>query len=193
MKNKDYYVSIFHKGFNVALLLILLISLSIIILPINPEFLRSGLDPSWKAVIDYASHNLDFGKDLIFTFGPLGSFWFSKYYYYPNTYVISIFMSLILVLTLFVGLLITSIKLDFYQKFLVYFAIISAFLLEGTFVWFFVPILFVANYFSDYNKYKIRDIVSYMLLVFLSFSILVKFSHFPTAFLTIFFIQDVFS
>lgn len=44
------------------------------------SFLLSGLsapdlrlDPSWNAVLEYAAaHNLQFGKDIVFTYGPLG-------------------------------------------------------------------------------------------------------------------------
>ena len=34
---------------------------------------NSKLDPSWQVVMDFgATHNMAFGKELIFTYGPLG-------------------------------------------------------------------------------------------------------------------------
>ena len=38
-----------------------------------PQLPSAGLDPSWRLTLDYAfGHHLQFGTDLIFTYGPLG-------------------------------------------------------------------------------------------------------------------------
>jgi hypothetical protein len=47
-----------------------LLWLSLIRLPQPPS---AGLDPSWRLTLDYAfGHHLQFGTDLVFTYGPLG-------------------------------------------------------------------------------------------------------------------------
>lgn len=47
-----------------------LLWLSLIRLPLLPS---AGLDPSWRLTLDYAfSHHLQFGTDIVFTYGPLG-------------------------------------------------------------------------------------------------------------------------
>ena len=117
------------------------------ILPLNPEFMGSSLDPSWKAVIDYAMQELDFGKDVIFTFGPQGSYWLPQYYYNPDTYLAAWFISSLLIIVLFSILFVTTIKLDIYQKSISLLAIMTGILIQGNFIWFMLPILFVLNYF----------------------------------------------
>jgi hypothetical protein len=48
-----------------------------------PESVKSGLDPSWHAVL-VAAHlqDLQFGRDVIFTYGPWG--WLLSHYYFPE-------------------------------------------------------------------------------------------------------------
>jgi hypothetical protein len=57
----------------------------LLLLPWNPSMPVSGLDPSWIQVLGFAFvHDLQFGRDLIFTFGPLGVLIGS--FYDPGTY-----------------------------------------------------------------------------------------------------------
>ena len=42
-------------------------------MPLTPEMPRSGLDPSWRRTLDYAfDARFQYGRDLLFTYGPLG-------------------------------------------------------------------------------------------------------------------------
>ena len=59
---------------------------------------KAGLDPSWKMTLNWAWENeVSFGKDLIFTYGPLG---FLQHTIYPqyiyHSLVFSIFSLLML-------------------------------------------------------------------------------------------------
>jgi hypothetical protein len=174
---------------NTVIYTIFFISLFLLILPINPSFLQSGLSPSWRSAIDYFARNLEFGNDIIFTFGPLGSFWFPQYYYHIDTYVIAWFAAFLFIVTLFLSFLFTTIKLDFYQKSIALFAVLVGILISGTFIWFILPILLIGNYFEDYKNSFIKKVLLFFLLFFLAFSILIKFSHFPTAFISVFLID----
>ena len=50
--------------------LLVLLWLSLFRMPLLPS---AGLDPSWRLTLDYAfSHHLQFGTDIVFTYGPLG-------------------------------------------------------------------------------------------------------------------------
>jgi len=45
------------------------------------------LDPSWQMAIHYAyAHGMQFGRDVVFTYGPLGFLWLPQYY--PDHYYI---------------------------------------------------------------------------------------------------------
>ncbi|TAE57892.1 MAG: hypothetical protein EAZ87_15485 [Nostocales cyanobacterium] len=62
----------FKKIFIYLLWFLLTIYFFIIFLPL-PSGIITGLDPSWQYVISYASlEKLTYGKDIIFTYGPLG-------------------------------------------------------------------------------------------------------------------------
>lgn len=55
--------------------------LVLMLLPWRPDFPDSGLDPSWKEVIEWGLlQGQAFGRDLIFTFGPLG-FLYTRLYH----------------------------------------------------------------------------------------------------------------
>jgi hypothetical protein len=57
--------------------------------PLSPGFISEGLDSSWGNVLEYAfPDKLVFGKDIVFTFGPLG-FLFCNLYY-PHTYIVEL-------------------------------------------------------------------------------------------------------
>jgi hypothetical protein len=54
------------------------------LIPFSPEMPSAGLDPSWRYALNVAvSEGLVFGRDLIFTFGPLGSVY--THVYSPQT------------------------------------------------------------------------------------------------------------
>lgn len=180
-----HVLSLINSILNFIFLYILLLT----ILPIFPDFLQSGLDPSWRAVIDFSTEKLNFGNDIIFTYGPLGSFWFPSYYYNPNTYFIAWIMSFFLAITLYSSFLLLFKQLDTYYKIIIITSILASILIQSTFIWFFLPVLLVYVYFIDSQHNILKILTLYGLLFFLSFSILVKFSHFPTAFLSVFIID----
>jgi hypothetical protein len=68
-----------------------------IMLPLSPSMPTDGLDPSWRYALNEAvAKHLVFGKDLIFTFGPLGSVY--TWVYHPGTDHIMLFASAIIAL-----------------------------------------------------------------------------------------------
>ncbi|MDE2420815.1 MAG: hypothetical protein KGO49_06480 [Gammaproteobacteria bacterium] len=86
---------------------ILLILLSVILVPLNPDMPISGLDPSWKFAINQAVvQKLKIGQDAIFTFGPYASIYTRMYH--PNLDNLMIFGGLFLTIgytIIFSGLL----------------------------------------------------------------------------------------
>ena len=57
-----------------------LIVTTLMLIPFTPVMPRAGLDPSWGAALNVAvAHGLVFGKDVIFTFGPLASVYTHQY------------------------------------------------------------------------------------------------------------------
>lgn len=156
------------------------------LLPINPLFPSSGLDPSWKYVVDYASsEHLRFGEDIYFTFGPLGSFWFPSYYYNSDTYVLAVFISLFIAIFIFIAFVLLLSKLDLYQKIITLSAVIVGLSVGNYFFWYLLPILFVGIYLKDNHNLYLKNLTIIMLIIFLAFSVLIKFSHFPTAFFSV--------
>jgi hypothetical protein len=74
----------------------------IFVLPLGPRMPSTGLDPSWCYALNEAvAHHLVFGKDLIFTFGPLGSVYTEMYH--PATDGIMLTGSFLLALALCFG------------------------------------------------------------------------------------------
>jgi hypothetical protein len=67
----------------------------LVIVPFYPNFPKPELDPSWSLGLNEAvSKSLQFGSDIIFTFGPYSSL--ATKYYHPDTYALIFFTSLIL-------------------------------------------------------------------------------------------------
>lgn len=65
------------QRFAKAILLILPI---FVLVPWRPQMPKSGLDASWFYVLSYAfRHHWQFGKDIVFTFGPLGMLFSAVY------------------------------------------------------------------------------------------------------------------
>jgi hypothetical protein len=59
--------------------------LSVVLVPWQPFMPASGLDPSWKSVIEWAFlEDKRFGRDIVFTFGPLGFLYGGQYH--PSLY-----------------------------------------------------------------------------------------------------------
>jgi len=60
--------------------LLALLVTALLFIPFMPVLPRAGLDPSWRAAINVAvEKGYVFGRDLIFTFGPLGSVYSAGY------------------------------------------------------------------------------------------------------------------
>lgn len=171
---------------NIFIYIFLFTFISTLILPINPNMPSQGLDPSWKYVIDYVfSNNLQFGKDIYFTFGPLSDFWFPTYFYNESTYNSALVLSFLFILTIFCSLFQISKNSTLLIKIIGFLSIIVGFIIGGNFLWYILPILFIQIVFLDTENKKLKFMLSIVLVFFLSFSILVKFSHFPTAIISV--------
>jgi len=172
---------------------LLLIFLFSFILPIQPSMPNSGLDPSHQLTMHHAfMNNFEFGKDIYFTFGPLSDFWFPIYFYSETTYKVAIFLSSLLAFTIFLSLVLISKNANLLFKIIGFLAIMIGLKLGGNFLWYIIPILFVQIVLLENENRKLRLVLSGLLLFFLSFSVLVKFSHFPTAILAVLLIDGYF-
>jgi len=162
------------------------------LMPVNPGMPSSGLDPSWSNVINYAFINdMSFGKDLVFTYGPLGSFRFPGYVYAESSYYTAIVLSVFIALIVATSLFMITRKINLLGKTLGIIAIFTGLINDGLFFWYLIPILFVIITFEKDNE-KIYKTLSFLLLAVLSFSVLIKFSHFPTAILSVLFVDGYF-
>lgn len=162
------------------------------LMPVNPGMPSSGLDPSWSNVINYAFINdMSFGKDLYFTYGPLGSFRFPGYVYAESSYYTAIVLSIFIALIVATSLFMITRKINLLGKTLGIIAIFTGLINDGLFFWYLIPILFVIITFEKDNE-KIYKTLSFLLLAVLSFSVVIKFSHFPTAILSVLFIDGYF-
>ena len=162
------------------------------LMPVNTVMPSSGLDPSWSNVINYAFiNNMSFGKDLVFTYGPLGSFRFPGYVYAESSYYTAIVLSVFIALIVATSLFMITRKINLLGKTLGIIAIFTGLINDGLFFWYLIPILFVIITFEKDNE-KIYKTLSFLLLAVLSFSVLIKFSHFPTAILSVLFVDGYF-
>lgn len=162
------------------------------LIPVNPVMPDSGLDPSWSNVINYAFINdMSFGKDLVFTYGPLGSFRFPGYVYAESSYYTAIVLSIFIALIVATSLFMITRKINLLGKTLGIIAIFTGLINDGLFFWYLIPILFVIITFEKDNE-KTYKTLSFLLLAVLSFSVLIKFSHFPTAILSVLFVDGYF-
>ncbi|MGF7210515.1 hypothetical protein GGE65_005122 [Skermanella aerolata] len=67
--------------------IVLLVTLVILCVPWSPWMPSAGLDPSWVFVLHHAfAEGWQWGKDIVFTFGPLGFNYAGMYH--PATYSI---------------------------------------------------------------------------------------------------------
>ena len=81
----------------------LLVTILAVFIPLSPSMPKAGLDTSWAyATNEAVAHGIDFGKELIFTFGPYSSIYSRSYH--PATDHLMIYGSLFLALGYAVGL-----------------------------------------------------------------------------------------
>ena len=171
---------------------ILAVFMLVYLMPVHPEMPGSGLDPSWSNVINYAFINdMSFGKDLVFTYGPLGSFRFPGYVYAESSYYPAIMLSIAIAMVVATSIFMVIRNLDLFSKVLGTIAIFAGLMNDGLFFWYLIPILFVIITFEKDNE-KTYKTLSFLLLAVLSFSVLIKFSHFPTAILSVLFVDGYF-
>ena len=63
-----------------VIVLVALVLTCLAFIPFSPWMPRAGLDPSWCYAINEAvERGLVFGRDMIFTFGPMGSVYSTAY------------------------------------------------------------------------------------------------------------------
>lgn len=156
--------------------------------PIIPLFIREGLDPSWMAVLSYSNERgFIYGRDIIFTFGPFGAFWFPNYIYNKSSYGLALTISFLIVVLQSIFIFILIKNKNFVTKVLVVLLIIVGMILCSTCTWFLIPLLFFIFFnFNDFNLKRVYYITLYLFsIVFLSFSSLVKFNQFPVALLSV--------
>lgn len=78
--------------------LVLVVSMLLLFVPFRPVFPGSGLDPSWMlGMNELMSRDAVFGRDVIFTFGPLASVYTT--YFHPTTDSLAMLTSLVLALS----------------------------------------------------------------------------------------------
>ncbi|HXI91795.1 MAG TPA: hypothetical protein VNO24_17415 [Blastocatellia bacterium] len=83
--NDQHKTAISVEGSPTGYLTVLIGAMSLIVaalflIPFRPLMPNSGLDPSWRYALNEAlAHGYVFGRDLIFTFGPLGSVYSTVY------------------------------------------------------------------------------------------------------------------
>lgn len=79
-EQSDYRGLEMSGAFSRALGVIGLLATVLILVPFTPRMPAVGLDPSWQYALNIAiEKKLIFGKDVIFTFGPLGSLYTQRY------------------------------------------------------------------------------------------------------------------
>jgi hypothetical protein len=167
---------------NIIFLIYNFILMSILIVPGNPYMPSAGLDPSWQWGIDHAIHyDLQFGKDIIFTYGPFGSYRFPDTMFTLFSYKYHLVVSLIFSFTVAISLSILLENKKIINKFFIPFGLFIALSIGHWIFFFFVQILFLM---LVINMKESKDkILIYFLIILVAFSALIKFSHFPTALL----------
>lgn len=74
----------------------------LIFVPFSPYFPEEELDASWRYATNYGlSHHLQFGRDLIFTSGPLSFLYIRQYY--PGNYAVMLALSVLVIAALTIG------------------------------------------------------------------------------------------
>jgi hypothetical protein len=150
--------------------------------PLEFKPIMSGLDPSWKAALNYASQRgFLFGQDVIFTGGPLSNV-YTRQFDYGSAYWIALFSLLIIALLSTIWIRTTNGQSEFFQSiFLFLFLIFSIITLDSIFL--FIP--FIAGIHGLKNHNRLIDTTMVYACIFLAGAlVLAKFSIFPLAILT---------
>lgn len=147
--------------------------------PWLPWMPASGLDPSWRFVLNHAfTHHLQFGKEIIFTFGPYGFLYSSPFY--PEQYGFQILFWLIVAsaIAVSIGFLLGK-GAPFISTVLAQLILASGFAITFLFfgddpVFFSFPLLFV--FVLLHSEKRARYLVAIPLLALCAFVGLIKFT-----------------
>ena len=146
---------------------------------------KSGLDISWIWVINYAiNHKWQFGKDIIFTYGPFGNC--ALPFFNPHQYIKEDLIKIVISLVVTLSLIRIIHRSSWFLKSLVVIIILfeSCFGCGENFFLFIqiIMVIFTVNI----NLNSIKDkILLYLLVMLMAFSALVKFNLFPTGILLV--------
>lgn len=148
---------------------IFITSISIIV-PLTPRMPQNGLDPSWGFGMNQAvSQNLEFGREIIFTFGPYSSIYTQNFH--PATDHLMIWGALAFAICFSFALFLYFKNVKLYIKFLLL-AVLSGFSLSLDAIFFFYPLL-VATYlmtlYGDEKEISHNNIYIYFIMIFLFF------------------------
>ena len=170
----------FTSGQKKILLYFLLLLVFFWHLPVMKIFLpgEDSIDPSWMKTLQYAAENhILFGKDFIFTYGPLG------YLFNPmskEAYLLALFLNLLFLFAL-KDLFLFGNKRDFLWKCL--FAVFTVFSTLHDLFFVFFPLLILERAGEKPGKKNI------FFLLFLTFTgticVFMKFTFFPAVFLSL--------
>ena len=147
-----------------------------------PHGIHIGLDPSWQYVLSYTtSEKLTYGKDIIFTYGPLG-YLIDGAATGDNLWIITLFRGLVHVIFYAVST-IEIFKLYKKKKWnilLVFILSVALYYLLSLFAFTDYSILFIFLYILSYEKYikKKYKLISYIIFLglFAGFCLMTKFS-----------------
>jgi len=148
------------------------LSLTILILvPFSPTYPAAGLDPSWRYALNTAvANHLRFGKDIIFTFGPLASVYTRLYS--PQTDMLMMFASLVIVSALLSGLLLVANAARRPWLILFPLAISQFVLLDSIFIT--LPVLMVYTCESGREQHRGKSTVAFLLAAACGLLVLIK-------------------
>jgi len=98
--------------------------LTSITVPIPATVIDTNLDPSWRAVLDYAyQHRLQFGTDVVFTYGPLGFLTVPDFL--PDLAGLRMITSLVLSFVICLGVTLVAWRLALFWRFLLIAAFVA--------------------------------------------------------------------
>lgn len=136
----------------------------LVMLPMAPRQPVAGLDPSWAYAINEAvARHLVFGRDLIFTFGPLGSVY--TQFYHPATDALMLAGSACLAMGLCVGFALLAVPRRPYLLWLLPFAV--AIIHSADAVFMALPFLLFLNTFRLGGQSQVMEIPGRQLLLIL--------------------------
>ena len=178
-----------NKISNILISFILLLSLLVLIVPIFPVLPSVGLDPSWHLGMSYLiAKKINFGSELIFTYGPFSNFSFPLIVFDPKLFHIQVLTAISVSILITATTLFSFIHLK-KEKFFFLCVLLIFGLVFGGSIPFLLQLLFVISIIKTTNKYGL--ILSYLLIISMAFSTLIKFSFFPTAFILVIFADIV--